>query len=100
MRSQGKVKEFMKGLAGQAKELGSQWGPKKSLGRVVIQFDLCGPRCWSVLEQCRQVASAFLDATLTVPPTPVAEPRCPPTRDSRCCVCSLGNGTVAGRNSP
>lgn len=44
MGSQGKVKKLMKGLAGQAKELSSQWGPKKNLDRVVIQFDLCGPQ--------------------------------------------------------
>lgn len=37
-------KELMKELASQAKELSSQWGPMKSLGRVVIRFDLSHPR--------------------------------------------------------
>lgn len=96
MGSQGKVKKLMKGLAGQAKELSSQWGTQEEFGQGCdpIRF------VWPTMMECVRamqtgcVSSPGCCSYGSPPP-----PRCPPTRDSRCFVCSLGNGTVAGRNS-
>lgn len=91
-------REAHEGLWSQAKDLSSQRGSRRVWGRAVIQSDLSVlPKMikWVRAKQVVQELSWMCHTGPHLQPQRL----CPPTRKSRCFVCSLGTRTMARREN-